>query len=200
MMLVKPMMVALFLSGVAGCNRSDARAEPVSAGRVVDSALPREEALRRFREKLPQVDSLVGGTKSRDELVVAYLRALAASDTAALARLAVTRAEFAWLYYPTTPMGKSPYDLEPGLMWFLHTERGDRGLTKVLQLYGGRPMSLVGYDCGADASHEGENTVYGPCTVRWRTTDGDTLAVRLFNQILERSGRFKFLSYGNRLD
>jgi hypothetical protein len=197
---VKLMMLALLLSSVAGCNGSDVRAEPASARRVVDSALPREEALRRFRERLPPVDSLAGGTKGRDQLVAAYLRALAAADTAALTRLAVTQPEFAWLYYPTTPMGKPPYDLEPGLMWFLHTERSDRGLSKALQLYGGRPMSLVDYDCGTEASHESENIVYGPCTVRWRSADGDTLAVRLFNQILERSGRFKILSYGNRLD
>jgi hypothetical protein len=197
---VKLMMLVLLLSGIAGCDGSDARAEPASAGRVVDSALPREEALRRFRERLPPVDSLAGGTNTRNELVAAYLRALAAADTAALARLAVTRAEFAWLYYPTTPMGRPPYDLEPGLMWFLHAQRSDRGISKALQLYGGRQMSLVDYDCGLEASHEGENTVYGPCTVRWRTADGDTLAVRLFNQILERDGRFKFLSYGNRLD
>jgi hypothetical protein len=199
-MSVKLMMLALLLSGIAGCNGSDARAEPASAGRVVDSALPREEALRRFREKLPHVDSLAGGTKSRDELVAAYLRALASADTAALLRLAVTRAEFAWLYYPTTPMGKPPYDLEPGLMWFLHTERNDEGLSKALQLYGGKPMTLVDYDCGPKASHEGENIVYGPCALRWRTAKGDTLTVRLFNQILERGGRFKILSFGNRLD
>ena len=58
-------------------------------------------------------------------------------------------------------------------------------------------MSLVDYDCGVEASHEGENIVYGPCRLRWRTADGDTLAVRLFNQILERNGRFKILNYGN---
>ena len=197
---LKLMMLALLLSGVAGCDGSDARAEPAGAVRVVDSALPRNEALRRFREKVPPVDSLAGGAKSRDELVAAYLRALAATDTAALVRLAVTQSEFAWLYYPTTPLGKPPYDLEPGLMWFLHTQRSDRGLSKALQLYGGRPMSLVKYDCGLEASHEGENHVYGPCTVRWRTAEGDTLAVRLFNQILERDKRFKFLSYGNRMD
>jgi hypothetical protein len=199
-MWVKLMMPALLLSGVAGCNGSDARADSASAGRVVDSALPREEALRRFREKLPVVDSLAGGTKTRDQLVAAYLQALAAADTAALLRLVVTRAEFAWLYYPTTPMGKPPYDLEPGLMWFLHTERSDEGLSKALQLYGGKPMTLVDYDCGREGSHEGKNIVYGPCSLRWRTPDGDTLAVRLFNQILERGGRFKILSFGNRLD
>jgi hypothetical protein len=199
-MSVKLMMLALLLWGVAGCNGSDARAEPASAGRVVDSALPREEALRRFREKLPPVDSLAGGTKTRDALVSTYLHALAAADTAALVRMAVSQAEFAWLYYPTTPMGKPPYDLEPGLMWFFQTQRSERGLSKALQLYGGRPMSLIGYDCGAEASHEGKNIVYGPCTVRWRTPDGDTVAVRLFNQILERDRRFKILNYGNRLD
>jgi hypothetical protein len=197
---VKLMMLVLLLWGIAGCDGSDARAEPAASGRVVDSALPPEEALRRFREKLPRVDSLAGGAETRDALVAAYLHALAAADTAALVRLAVSRAEFAWLYYPTTPMGKPPYDLEPGLMWFLHAERSDRGLTKALQIYGGRAMSLVDYDCGDKASHEGENIVYGPCTVRWRSAEGDTLAVRLFNQILERNKRFKILNYGNRLD
>ena len=47
---------------------------------------------------------------------------------------------------------------------------------------------------------EGENTVYGPCVVRWRGKAGDTVAVRLFGQIVERGGRFKFLSYANKLD
>ena len=32
------------------------------------------------------------------------------------------------------------------------------------------------------------------------TDGGDTRSVRLFSQILERGGRFKFLSYGSRLD
>jgi hypothetical protein len=114
--------------------------------------------------------------------------------------MAVTRGEFAWLYYPTTPMAQPPYDLQPRLMWFLLAERSDRGLSKALGIYGGRPMSLVDYDCGSKASHEGENIVYGPCTLRWRAAGGDTLAVRLFNQILERHGRFKILNHGNRLD
>ena len=97
-------------------------------------------------------------------------------------------------------MGKPPYDLEPGLMWFLHTERSDEGLSKAPPALRRQAHALVDYDCGPEASHEGENIVYGPCAVRWRTDGGDTLAVRLFNQILERGGRFKFLSYGNRLD
>jgi hypothetical protein len=199
-MRVHLLVVAGILLGSAGCDGPDARAESGTARGVVDSALPREEMLRRFREGLPRADSLVGGAGSRDELVAAFMRALAASDTAALVGMAVNRSEFAYLYYPTTPQAKPPYDLEPELMWFLLVQQRDRGLTRALQLYGGTPVSLLDYDCGERASHEGENVVYGPCTVRWRGEGGDTLSVRLFNQILERGGRFKFLNYGNRLD
>lgn len=199
------MRVELFLLGGillagAGCSRPDARAESAPAGRAVDRALPREEALRRFTDGLPPADSLVGGAESRDHLVAEFMAALARSDTAALAALAVTRSEFAHLYYPTSPRGKPPYDLEPGLMWFMLVQQRDRGLSRALELYGGTPISLIDHDCGTGASREGENVVYGPCTVRWKGDGGDTRSVRLFSQILERGGRFKFLSYGSRLD
>ena len=183
-----------------GCDGPDVRAASATPGHVVDSALPREEMVRRFTEGLPRADSLGGGAESRDQLVAAFVRALAAADTAALQRMAVNRSEFAYLYYPTSPRSKPPYDLEPGLMWFLQVQQSDRGLTLALRRLGGFPMELVGYDCGRGASHEGENIVYGPCTVRWRREQGDTVAARLFTQILERDGRFKFLSYANQLD
>jgi hypothetical protein len=192
-------LTGILLAGV-GCNRPDARAESAPAGGVVDSALPREEALRRFTDGLPPADSLVGGAESRDELVAELMGALARSDTAALAGLAVTRSEFAYLYYPTSPRGKPPYDLEPGLMWFMLVQQRDRGLSRALERYGGTPISLLDDHCGEGVSREGENAVHGPCTVRWTGAGGDTLSVRLFSQILEHGGRFKFLNYGNRLD
>jgi len=114
--------------------------------------------------------------------------------------MAVNRSEFAYLYYPTSPRAHPPYDLEPGLMWFLLVQQRDRGLSRALRLYGGTPISLVDYECAKESSKEGANVVSGPCTVRWQGKGGDTLSVRLFSQILERGGRFKFLSYGNQLD
>jgi hypothetical protein len=191
---------AALLAGTAACGGPDVRAELPAAGRVVDSILPREEALRGFREGLPPVDSLSGGARSRDALVAAFMRALGAADTAAIAGLAITRSEFAYLYYPTASQGLPPYDLEPGLMWFMLFEQSNDGIRRALQLHGGTPMPLVDYDCGTGYRHEGENTVYGPCVVRWRGKDGDTVAARLFSQIVERGGRFKFLSYANKLD
>lgn len=182
---------------ITGCDRPEARAE--SARRVVDSLLPREESLRRFRVGLPSVDSLSGGTSSRDELVRTLIRALQASDTTTVVRLAITRSEFGYLYYPSAPQGLPPYDLAPDLMWFTLTERSNQGVRRALRVYAGKPLQFLSYDCGADASREGENTVYGPCTVRWRDQQGQTSTVRLFSQIIERGGRFKFLSYANRL-
>ena len=165
----------------------------------MDSILPREEAVRRFREGLSAVDSLRDGATSRDELVVEFVRAVAEADTAAIARLAVSRAEFAYLYYPTAVEGKPPYDVEPGLLWFMVYQRSNEGARKALTRYGGRAMTLVDYDCGAGQHREGENTVYGPCTVRWTRETGDTVSAGLFSKILERDGRFKVLSYANKL-
>lgn len=195
----RALLALVVISALAACGSPDARAHLPESGRVVDSILPREEAVRRFREGLTPIDTLEGGATSRDALVAAFVGAIADADTAAIASLAVSRAEFAYLYYPTAVEGKPPYDLEPGLMWFMLYERSNEGARKALSRYGGDAMTLVGYDCGAERHREGENTIYGPCTVRWRTAAGDTVSVRLFSKILERDGRFKFLSYANKL-
>lgn len=188
------------LAGIGACGGPDARADLPAAGRVVDSVLPREEALRRFREGLRPVDSLSGGAGSRDALVAEFVRALSAGDTGAVAAMAITRSEFAYLYYPTAAEGKPPYDLEPGLMWFMLYERSNQGGRKALELLGGSGVTLVDYDCGTGQVREGENTISGPCVVRWRTQAGDTASGRLFGKILERGRRAKFLSYANGLD
>ncbi len=188
------------LAGIVGCTGREARVKQPETGRAVDSLVPREVALQKFREGLPRVDSLAGGATSRDALVAAFVRALGEEDTTALAEMAITPSEFAYLYYPTAAEGKPPYDLEPSLMWFMLYERSNQGLRKALQRYGGARRRLVNYDCGSTQVHEGENTISGPCVIRWEGTSGDTVAVRLFSKILERSGRSKFLSYSNPLD
>src|SRR5688572_4432638 len=85
------------------CDRPDAQAKAAPKAepkRVVDSATSREEALRRFRTKLAPVEALEGGKGSRDSLVAAYVKALGSRDTTALAAMAISPAEFGYLYYP----------------------------------------------------------------------------------------------------
>lgn len=166
---------------------------------VVDSAIPREVALARFRACCARVTSLSGGEPSRDELVRRFVHALETKDTGAFREMLLTRGEFAWLYYETNPQSLPPYRLSPSLMWFLLEGNGGKGLGRAVDEYGGRPLGFIDYRCDEQSSKQGENTVSGPCAVRRVEPQGDTVQVRLFGLVLERGGRWKFVDYSNRL-
>lgn len=183
---------------VAGCGRSSATTPAAHRSTHVDSLIPRAEALRRFRAGIPPVDSLAGGVATRDALVRRYVRALEQRDTVALRRLLLTRSEFAYLYYPTNPQGLPPYDLNPDLMWFMLSTGSEKGLTRALAELGGRQLGYRGYGCDSVPSRQGANTVWGPCLVHLAPTGEDSGSQRLFGLIVERGGRYKFVSYANR--
>jgi hypothetical protein len=181
-----------------GCGPGEVRTG-TGAARVVDTFIPRDSSIQRFQKGLEPVARLESGYGSRDSLLAAYVEALAQRDTAALASMAVSRAEFAYLYYPTAAEGFPPYELEPGLMWYLLQQRSERGIRRALAVYGGQRLKLLGHECGTGASQEGENTVAGPCVLHLRDRRGKEVSVRLLSQILEREGRYKILSYANKL-
>lgn len=183
-----------------GPDRVPGRDTAAPSAGVVDSAIPRDEALRRFREGIPPVDTLTGGETSRDALVRQFVTAVEQADTAALAHLVMTRREFAWIYYPDNPQGLPPYDLSPSLLWFLLDNRGEIGLSHLMQERMGSPLNYVRYQCDSLPSVEGENRVWGPCGLTRRQADGSLVTERLFGPILERRGRFKFVNYANKLD
>ena len=185
-----------FLSGLAACG-GDAGAARAAPARVVDSIVPGEVAIARFREGIPEVTALVGGAPTRDALVGRFVRALEGRDTTALTGLLLSRAEFAWLYYPTNPQALPPYDVAPGLMWELISLESRKGLRRAMETYGGASLELAGYSCDARQSRQGENVVTGPCVVRLAAGPG-TVELRLFGLIVERAGRHKFVSYANK--
>lgn len=174
--------------------------EPSRPPAVVDSAVPRDVALAAFRAELTPTDSLAHGARTPDALVRDFVRAVETRDTAALGRMLLTRGEFAWVYYPTTPQGLPPYNLSPALLWFLLEGRSVRGLSRLLADRGGQPLGFLSVSCDTIPSREGENTVVGPCGVLRRTVRGDTLRERLFGPIIGRRGKWKFVSYANKLD
>ena len=57
----------------------------------------------------------------------------------------------------------------------------------------------MGYDCGSEPAIEADNRVWGPCTITVER-GSDTLVTRLTGPILERGGRYKFISFTNDLD
>jgi hypothetical protein len=183
---------------LAACGPSSASTPAAHRPVHIDSLVPRAEALRRFRSGIPRLDSLSGGVTSRDALVRAYVRAIEKRDTVVLRRLLLARSEFAYLYYQTSPQGLPPYDLTPDLMWFMLSTGSEKGLTRALTELGGHPLGYTGYVCDSVPSRQGANTVWGPCAVHLHPKGGDSTSQRLFGLIVERDGRYKFVSYANK--
>jgi hypothetical protein len=181
---------------IAACGGAEAK--PAATG-VVDSIIPRDSAIARFQRDLPAVTSFEGGARSRDQLVHRFVTALEARDTTVLRSHLLTKPEFGWLYYPTNPEGLPPYSLTPQLMWFTLEGNSQKGFQKLLQRRASQPLRVIGHRCEGEPSRQGDNTVWGPCLVLRRVAGGDTLSERLFGQIVERGGRYKFVSYSNKL-
>ncbi len=174
-------------------------AEVVAAGGVVDSILPMEEQLRRFREGMTPPAGLRNAAASREDLVTRWLNAVATSDTAGLTALLLDRAEFAYLYFPTSPMKAPPYEAPPQLLWGQILASSNEGLPKVLQRFGGKRLSAPSLVCPDSANLEEDNRTWTRCELSFRVNGTETVRGRFFGTILERDGRFKFLGYANAL-
>ncbi len=198
---------------VAGCRAGDARSRSESStsssspvataaprAAVVDSAFPIEEQLRRFRSDLKeQPTAFDHAARSREELVKRFLDAVVRNDTTALLEMQLSRAEFAYLYYPESRFSRVPYELEPQLMWMQTSLRGDKGLGRLLKHYGGKRLEHVKLECLPDMK-EGPTVVLTPrCQMHWRE-GGRPVVGELFGSIIRRDGLYKFVSYANKID
>lgn len=158
-----------------------------------------EEAIRRFREGLAEVAGLEGGARSRDALVEAFVDAVETNDTSAVQRLLVSRAEYAYLYFPNSIYMNKPYQQAPALAWFLNVQSGEKGISRVMRRLGGQELAVERYSCG-EPSREGANTFWRSCTLVYRDPlENSQVTRRLFGAVMGRDGRFKFLSYANDL-
>jgi hypothetical protein len=198
-MRLKGVLLLTLLAGM-GCGRGP-RDQPsdTTATDPIDRSRPPAEALALFRQPLPEVIALTGGAASREQLIGEFVRALEHRDTTMLRNLILTKAEFAWLYYPTAREANPPYSLSPDLMWFTHEGRSEQGIKVALEERGGRPLGYVRHHC-AEPRLEGENRLWGFCMLTRVGPGQDTTEEQLFGLIVERGGVFKFVSYANQLE
>jgi hypothetical protein len=206
----------LLLLGVAGlaCTSGDAAPDTVGSGAAVSDTIADgsvggapslEQALADFRVGLPVVTELRDAEPDRERLVRRFARAVERADTAALRAMVVSRAEFAWLYYPTSPYTRRPTRQNAALAWELLLMDSQKGVTRLLDRYGGRPLHLVGHTCAPEPQTQSDRTAAVPvrfwydCTLRLAPPGADTTEIRLFGPIMERDGRFKLFSYSNDL-
>ena len=188
----------------AGCERAAAaRTRPAEAntgaatGIKVDSILPPGEALRRFQADVPVVTDLDAAARSRDDLVGAFVSLLESADTAALANLVISRAEYAFIYFPSSVYSRKPYELAPDIAWMLNEQNSRKGATRLARRLAGRDISYRGYACGS-AVREAENSFWRNCQVTYIDPATARPVTRtLFGAVMERGGRYKFLSYAN---
>jgi hypothetical protein len=165
----------------------------------VDSALPIEEEIRRFKATVGRsVTELEGSTDSRDALIATFVSALERADTTTLVRMALDAAEFIDLYYPHTMYTQPPYELSPPILWMLITGNSEKGLVRVLRRYAGQPFGFEAYRCDPEPKTEGPNRIWDGCVLE-RRIDTGVETYRMFGSIIERDGRFAFVSYANDL-
>ena len=170
-----------------------------SPGYIVDSILPVEEEIRRFRAALggTPLTQLGESSASREALVARLAAAVAANDDTALERTVVTAREFIDLVYPESPHTRPPFRQAPGLVWTLIREPSESGRRRLLARLGGHPLTVTRVVCEGTPDMQGRNRLWKDCTVRYRSGSELERDGRLFGSILERDGRFKFMSLAN---
>ncbi|MFA6166270.1 MAG: hypothetical protein WC700_06640 [Gemmatimonadaceae bacterium] len=170
-----------------------------SPGYIVDSILPVEEEIRRFRAAVggPALTGLEHASASREALVQRLAAAVAANDTTAVQRTVVTAREFIDLVYPESPYTKPPYRQAPDLVWTLISEPSNSGRRRLLAKLGGKPLTVSAPTCPGAPDLQGRNRLWQSCTVQYTSNADSARTGRLFGSILERDGRFKFMSLAN---
>ncbi len=199
----------LFIAAVTalvavGCDRPaeagvDRPPQAVSSapGLKIDSILPPGEALRRFQSELPVITELDGAVRGRDALVSDFVRALERADTAALAKLALSKAEYAFLYFPSSVYSRKPYELSPDIAWMLNDQNSRKGATRMVRRLSGHKLKVDGYTC-VDSVKERDNVFWRECQLAYLDPASSRRVTRkLFGAIIERGDRYKFLSYAN---
>jgi hypothetical protein len=191
-------IVALAVGVLGACKHAKGAASVSAEGaRAVDSMHPPAVALQRFRMGVARpAERLAGGESSIKSLTARWVAAVETHDTATIRRLVVDRAEFAWLYYPASPFAREPLYQSPELVWFRLQANSEKGIVRVLRRLGGSDMRYRSVACARAPKLEGGNRIWEYCEVR-RGEGPAARAEVLFGGILERQGRFKFISYAN---
>ena len=123
------------------------------------------------------------------------MRAVEASDTAALEAMVLSRAEYAWLYYPRHIYAKPPYELAPGTFWQLIRGNDAKGRARLKQTLAGTGFTVRGTTCTAGTTVQAPLEEWN-CKLKLLVGGAPTEAA-YFGSIVGLDGRYKFVSYAN---
>jgi hypothetical protein len=169
-------------------------------GYVVDSIFPPAEALRRFRDASGTARplQLSEGDTSVLALFTGYVNALRTRDSVAVLRYALTRPEYAWLYFDGSPEQQS--GLVPQAAWALTESRSNVGLGRAAGRVSAIGTSrVVKATCGPTTVTLPAAELIGPCAVVLEASNGTRTTVPLARMVMRRDGRVKLVSFANDL-
>ena len=195
-----PLWCLVVLACSASADDAPTQEPAVTTQGVVDSVFPVEEEIRRFKAELngPAPDSLEYAAPSREVLSAWFIQAVEKLDTMRLRQLVLSPAEFIEFYYPYTQYTRPPYRQSPSFVWFLIQQNSEKGISRLLKRYGGQPTGYRGIECQEPVATQPPNRFW-QCAVRWQPAPDKPDPLRAFGFIMEREGRFKFVSYANGL-
>jgi hypothetical protein len=168
-------------------------------GYVIDSILPVEEEMRRFRAAIggTAVDTLRNASRTRDALVERFVKAITVQDSVELRSMLLDAREFVDLVYPESPSTKPPYRQSPGLVWRSIQAPSEMGFRRLMRRASGLQVTLASYRCNVTPLRQGKNVLWSGCHLELVNARGVKETHRLFGTIIEREGRYKFVSYKN---
>jgi hypothetical protein len=194
---VIPIKLILLVCLAAVACRRDTERESSPDSAATQASM--DSLLRLFQAGIPEPDTLNHASPSRETLTRRYLDAVMRSDTVALRDMHLSRAEYAYLYFPSSKMMKPPYDLPPDVAWLLLRAESNKGIGSVMRRFGGQRLTFERVHCPGEPLREGSTIVWRDCVVRFRAEGGSLQERPLFAAIIERDGRFKFFSYATPL-
>jgi hypothetical protein len=196
-------VIAVSACGADSSAQTHAESNAPAASAAVaaaDSANAHNRRVEAFRATVPpeqRTDRLdTAAPASREGLVRALVRAVETQDTALIRRLVINRGEFIALYYPSSLYAQKPYLQDPAFVWFQFQENSIKGITRLVTRYGGRELGYRGHDCREEPLMQGANRLWQHCVLDWAQQPNH---LRVFGSMIERDGRFKFVSYANDL-
>jgi len=131
---------------------------------------------------------------SKDAVVEAALRAIAARDRTTLASLALSETEFRKYIWPALPASDPKVGMPADYVWADTSQKNENYLAQVLAEHGGRDYRLIAVTFGGETTDYGAFRVHRESTLDVRGPAGP-VTLRLFGSLVESGGRWKIYSF-----
>jgi hypothetical protein len=155
---------------------------------------PDSAAVRTGHRAAPLVSQrFTGGAKSLDALARAILAASASGDRAALAKMCVTKSEFANILWPEFPQSRPVTGATADDGWYFLKRRNEGGLGRLLGDWKETKLTFVKIEQGTNDRYRNFRLHRG-LTIVARTPEGETVRLDDLRTVAERKGVYKIYS------